>query len=697
MTPRAAALTHALGGVLLWGAGAGVAAQVPRLSDGSGSAERPAPVVARPEGAPLEERPGQSLRDSEPQSLVGPAFDEDGAMSVRSRRVASYTLSARLDAALHRIDGHGTLVWENASSRPATELFFHLYLNAFKNNRTVFLRSPFGAGRSGRGASKWGYLDVKRLAVRELGDADLWPHGKTASPDDADDETDVRVPLARAIAPGERVTLDLEWTSQLPEIVERTGYKRDFHMVGQWFPKIARREPDGTWVHFPFHAQSEFYSDFGSYDVALDVPAEMIVGATGLCTSEIVGAGRKVLRYRIDDVHDFAWTAWPAFLERAELMDGVNVRLLYPPGNEGNATATLAAIRHGLHHFGAAFGRYPYPVLTVVHPPVWAPAATGMEYPTLITTGFPWYTSLVSTFVERVTLHELGHQWFYGLVATDEHSWPFLDEGLTTHAEASAMKALLGTGDGFRAPGLTIDGDAYLRALAVDAGHDGVVARPAADFASFREIGALVYARTGTILETLGRVYGEPGLRRALGRYARRYRFDHPNPKHLVAVVREVMGDEPAELLRAALFEGGTVDFVAKDLQALPARPAAGIFDKASGRETTDPPEASGAPSRWVGRVLVYRHGTLRIPVDIELRFGNGTRERRTWSGRGGWQAIDCEGTSPLVSAVIDPDAKILLDEDLTNNSLTRTTGSTARLLERGLYVAELGLATLGP
>ncbi len=633
----------------------------------------------------------QSLRDAEPPQQVGAAFDDDRSMPLHAAKVASYVIAARLDALAHTIDGHATLSWVNASSRPATELYVHLYLNAFKNNRTVFLRSPFGAGRSGQGARTWGFIDVKSFVIRELGSGDLWPHG-AHDDDDPNDETDIRVPLPKPIEPGEHITVDYAWSSQLPEVVERTGYVRDFYMVGQWFPKIARREPDGVWAHFPFNAQSEFYSDFGSYDVTLDVPANMIVGATGERVADDVVADRRRVRYHADDVHDFAWTAWARFRERDRTLDGVEVRLLYPPGNEANADATVLAVDHGLRQFGAAFGRYPYPTLTVVHPPVWAPAATGMEYPTLITTGFPWYTAFVSSLVERVTLHELAHQWFYGLVATDEHSWPFLDEGITTYAESSAMRTLFGGASGFRAPGIAIDGDTYLRGLAIDAGHDDVVARPAADFANFGELGALVYARTGTILETLARVYGRDSLRRAIGRYARRYRFEHPNPKHLVATLREVMGDEPADFLSSALFEGGTVDFVAKDLQSLPARDAAGVFDGPRGRETT---AQHTHPDDWASRVLVYRHGTLRVPVDVELFFADGSKTRRHWDGQSRFQAFSARGRSPLVAAQVDPDQRVLLDDDLANNAVGK--GARARVVERSLYAAELAFGAVGP
>lgn len=638
---------------------------------------------------------GQTLRDTEPPPALGEAFDNDSSLSPSASPVASYTLRARLDDGEHSVSGEGTIEWSNVSSRPAEELYVHLYLNAFKNNRSVFLRSPFSGNRSGRSAEHWGSIDVQKLTVREMGGTNVWPENPR-SEDDAEDQTDIRVPLPRAVLPGEKITLDVAWTSRLPGIVERTGYVKDFHMVAQWFPKIARREPDGTWAHFPFNAESEFYSDYGNYDVTVDTPRALVVGATGSLVEEHDGAGRKVSRYRASSVHDFAFTAWRSFRTLEETMGDVRVRLLYPPGNDHNAERTLAAVRHGLAHFGTLFGRYPYPTLTVVHPPEFAPQASGMEYPTLITTGFPWYTGYVSTFVERVTVHELGHQWFYGLVGTDEHSWPFLDEGLTTFAESSAMRSLYGNGNGLAVSGLRVEGDAYFRALAAEAGHDDIVARPAASFSTFHELGALVYARTSTILETLGRVYGRPQVQRALGRYARRYRFAHPGPKHLIAAVREVMGDDAAATLHAALFEGGWVDFIAKDLRNTPVSPKAGMFDQGTKRETLEVPrEAKGRP--WASRVVVYRHGTLRLPVDVELEFEDGTRTRKRWDGYDKWRSFEVEGPSRVVSAVVDPDLKILLDDDLANNAVTRAPAVPFRTIERALYCTELLLGAMGP
>jgi hypothetical protein len=639
----------------------------------------------------------KSLRPGAPPRQVGARYDHDAAMPRHAEDIASYTLRVRLDPGKHTLTAKGTIRWKNASSKPAHELWLHLYLNAFKNDRTLFLRSPFGAGRSGQKAHEWGYIDVHKLVARELGNVDLWKHAARHSPDDPDDQTDIRVPLPKPVEPGQTLTLDTAWTARLPEIVERTGYSGSFYFVGQWFPKLARRDPDGTWVHFEFHPQSEFYADYGRYDVTIDVPESMRVGATGPRVSSHVSGGRRVVRHVIDDVHDFAWSAWDKFKEKHERIDGVNVRVLYPPGQDDNARRELDAVRFTLPFYSRLYGRYPYPVLTLVHPPEYARNSGGMEYPTLISTGGPWYAGALGVrIVEDVTIHELGHQWFYGLVATDEHAWPFLDEGLNTFAEGTAMRAHYGDGSLVDALGLQVSDRAFRRAASSAYGHDQLVALPAPRFADFREMGAIVYARTGTIMHTVANVYGEDRVQRALGRYARRYRFQHPGPQHFLGVMREVLGEDAADNLEDALFHRGWVDYVVRDLQTARVRPPGGIFDRASGRETV-PREATGSASEWVGRVLVFRHGSLRFPVDVELVSRDGRRTRRHWNGRGTWTSIEYRGPSPLVGAVVDPDQRIALDDNLLNNAISSSPGGAPRSLERGLYAAELLLGALGP
>lgn len=623
-----------------------------------------------------------------------PIRPHDGRSATKAVEIASYALDARLDASTHQIFGKGTITWRNASRVATDELWLHLYLNAFKNERTLYLRSPFKSGRSGDRAARWGYIDVKRLAAREFDGVDLWPRRAKHSPGDPDDETDIRLPLPRPVEPGETLTLEVEFVAQLPSIVERTGVSGSFHFAGQWFPKLARLEPDGTWAHFAYHPQAEYYADFGRYEVSVDVPSGFVLGATGRETARRTEGERQRVTFVAESVHDFAWTAWDGFQEQSERIDGVDVRLLYPDGHDTNARVTLASLRHALPLMNARYGRYPHPTLTVVHPPQHAANAGGMEYPTLITTGGPWYAPLTGIrAVESVTVHELAHQWFQGIVASDERSWPFLDEGLTTWVEGDLMRDAHGAASLIAWPDLSIAAESARRAAAAHFAHQDAIAQPADRFASFDAIGGLVYARTGTLLDTLANVHGRDRVRRALGNYARRSRFEHPSPKVLLAALRDEFGDDAADTISTALFERGWVDFVAGRIESVSRREAAGVFDRAGGRETVEDGEQSG----FVSRVRVMRHGTLRFPVEVELVFADGSSVRRSWDGRGTWTNIEQDSQEPLVAVRVDPDLRIALDQDLSNNFVAARTPRAPRTLERTAYLAALALAVGGP
>jgi hypothetical protein len=611
-----------------------------------------------------------------PRPELGPTWDDDAHLPAHAEDVADYTLRATLDPQAHTVHGAGTIRWTNTSRAAVHDLWLHLYLNAFKNDRSAFMRERVG-GRGSAPPDDWGWIDVRALALRtdDGPSVDLLPGLETKRGGD-DDETDAHVALPRDVRPGEAITLDVVFDDKLPAIVERTGYRGTFHMVGQWFPKIARLERDGTWSHFVFHHLAEFYSDFGTYDVTLDVPEGYTVGATGPAVESHVGGGRRVERHVQADVHDFAWTAWNLWHTKRERVDGVDVTVLYPPGFDDVAARDLDAVRFTLPYDGARYGPYPYGVLTVVHPQQDAAEAGGMEYPTLITSSGAWWTPAGARIPEIVTVHELGHQWFYGLVATNEVLWPVLDEGVNQFAEADTMAK-------WKGPSSAVD---LLRLSASDAAVDGVtsstsahdepVAQPAYAFSTGGNYGRLVYGRTAAILATLAAVYGDDAVARALGRYARRFRFEHPVPSDLVGAFAEVLGEQPAATLGTALFDEGWVDYAADGAWSGPA-------------------DDGG----WQGSVVVRRRGTLVLPVDVELLLADGTTRRERWDGHGDWKRFPWHGPVALQGAVVDPDHRILIDERLSNNHAATATGggSTRRALERLTYWAELALQALSP
>ncbi|MEQ9319635.1 MAG: M1 family metallopeptidase, partial [Polyangiaceae bacterium] len=473
----------------------------------------------------------------------------------------AYQLKATLDVLEHRVKGEGTITWRNASTEEQREVWLHLYLNAFKNERTVFMRSTATRGFRGGGKPEtWGWLRVDALKGQGT---DLWAKAEAHSPDDPDDETDIRVPLAEPVPPGGEVTFEVRWTAQLPTVTARTGYLGSFHMVAQWFPKLAKLEPDGTRAHFAFHRLSEFYADYGSYDVTIDVPQGFVVGASGPRVEEQDAGERHVVRHRMDRVHDFAFCAWDQFeVHERQAPTGVAMRALVPRGDGDLAALELDEAAFGLAFLGERFGAYPYEVLTIVHPPPKAREAGGMEYPTLITTGGRWYQPrLGMRNLESVTIHELAHQWFYGLLGSNEHAWPFLDEGLTTWATLWALESRYPDRSGFSGGwlGWTIGHPALVRAGSAKAAGKDAIARSARDFALGSDYGGLVYARTATLLESLRRLYPEK-MPVAMKAYADAHRFGHPVPDDLLSAVREHVGERAATAMRRVLFERGTLD-----------------------------------------------------------------------------------------------------------------------------------------
>lgn len=610
---------------------------------------------------------GQSAGADEPRpALVGssaPTSTEASFLREHADEVASYTLRVRLDEAAHVVTGEGTLRFRNTSRASLRELPLHMYLNAWKSDETRYARSRATDFRGGNPGAR-GSITLTELGL--LGGPDLLDTLRVAPECGEGDETLVTLTLPEPLGPGATVTLRLAFRSELPALDLRTGHVGSFHMVGQWFPKLAALASDGTFARFPFERLSEFFADFGAYDVTIDVPADMVVGATGALASVTTEGSRSRHRFVARDVHDFAFTAWEGFDERATTSDGVRLRCLFPRGEEAVARVELDAAARGLPALSRRFGRYPYETLTIVHPPDGAVEAGGMEYPTLITTGGHWYAAHSGAReLEGLTLHELAHQWFYGIVATDEHLYPVLDEGLASFATTLVLEELYPTSSALALPSLSVSWAPVERLIALESPIDGKLLRPAADFESGAAYGALVYYRAATLLSSLDRVT-RGGLARGVARFAREGRFSHPSPDDLVRAVEREAGVVAARALRVAFEQGAELDAFVDGVE-----------------------RAGDATTR--ARVRLRRRGTIALPLEVDLTV-DGAVERHQWPAELALVTLEARAAGELTRVVIDPEHHALLDADLANNVLAR---GTARLAPRVLVGAAL-LGALG-
>ena len=328
--------------------------------------------------------------------------ERTGNEATLSDRVVTYSIDAELDTAKHAVTGKQHMTWRNRSDQPVTHVYFHLYLNAFQNDGSTWFteRKVLTAHGRSRGAAtlkkgEWGWINLQQ--VRQGGVPLKW---RFVQPDGgpATDQTVVRVELAEPVPAGGTLALDMDFHSQLPRVVERTGWFGDFNLVGQWFPKIGVLELPGErgataprWNVHEFHFNSEFYADFGLYDVRLTVPDGYTVGAVGKQQGAPQQANGKTTYHFVQgDVHDFAWVAAKGY----KTLDGswqgpgspdVAVRVIYPAEYVASAAPSLRATTDSLTYFSQTLGAYPYQTVTVVIPPYNASEAGGMEYPTFFT------------------------------------------------------------------------------------------------------------------------------------------------------------------------------------------------------------------------------------------------------------------------------------------------------------------------
>jgi hypothetical protein len=615
-----------------------------------------------------------------------------------------YDLSARLRPEDKSVEGQGQIRWSNKTDTPVRELWWHLYLNAFRNDHsTMMIESSGGKLRSEtfeRG--KWGSIDVTRLS---LDGVDLLGARTFEHPDDdnTEDRTVMRTPLPREVAPGESIDLQIAFLSKLPKVFARSGYAGDFFMVAQWFPKIGVLESRGKWNCHQYHATSEFFSDYGRYKVAITVPKRFVVGATGRRIETKEGDdGSITYLHQQDRVHDFAWTADPRFLRKERdfvfkervtpeelkeassllgvppedlALSDVKLILLLQPEHAMFEERYFTAVQNAIKWFGLWYGAYPYETLTIVDGPRTAMGAMGMEYPTLITGGSRWPPSELPS-PEGVTVHEFGHQYWYGLVGSNEFEESWLDEGFNTYSTGKVLDraygswvyapSLLGVPlvPWFESEKLTQIDVALLGTL-ISPTSDAIVRR-AWEFRDALSYGVNSYSRTGLVLRQLEVELGPEVFARAMRAYHLAYRYKHPRTEDFIATVERVSGKDLGELFGRLIHSPGAIDYAIDELWSARLAPAEGVGDDGK----LLPWRAEKTPL-FRTDVYVERLEEVAHPVTTEIRFEDGSSHVEAWDGEYRWKRITMTGPSRAVSARLNPNKPLLVDLDRADDSRT--------------------------
>ena len=731
-----------------------------------------------------------------------PAQDPAGANEVH------YRIQARLDlleadapedpqavppAAERRLTGSIALSWTNQSGEPVSDLWFHLYWNAYSTDASTHLTESGGLLRGvTMGDDEWGWqrMTAARLAG---GGADLLPSLRWQQPDDAneDDLTVFSLDLPQPVTSGETVELELEWEARVPRVRRRTGYKDEFLLMAHWFPKLGVYEAGRGWNCHQFHMNTEFYSDYGTYEVSLDLPREYsgkVFGSGGEPIESANGEDRVLVRFlapsredraRMDAtgelprMHAFSWTADPDFVvwqrefewndwareyatevEEVEAALGrevtgrdVKVTVLIQKERAEQAERHYDATCAALFFYGLWWGEYPYEHITVIDPPWGGRAAGGMEYPTLFTCGTRKYTFPEMYVPESVTVHEAGHQFWYGLVGNNEFEAAWLDEGFNSYTDSEVLFRRYGPSHGTtdyaslpmegvhiagkpatsglqgmlslaRLPLPYLDFEAHpvrrgggslfdwwvdqpLSTLAPrysdprwdDRG--GYLRDPNTDpietwafhYADRNSYRTNSYPRPAVALRTLEGVTGRAPFLRGMRAYSEDWRYRHPYGADFYAAFEEGSGlgediawywDEVFQSTATGDWSVQVSQSKVKDARGF-GLGADGQFALRESEEEPQPEDPAGTTAEpdvqdgpWRVEVLVRRDGTLSLPLPIRMRFANETERSEVWSREQqlekDWLRFQFVSDSKLSSVELDPEGKIYMDADMSNN-----------------------------
>lgn len=541
----------------------------------------------------------------------------------------TYAIEATLDDEAHVLRASERIEFRNLTGPEITRLYLHLYPNAFRDARTAYARDvarlpwfsnpldwiPWGSRR--------GFMTIH--SVRIGGEAARF----------SVDETVLEVLLAQPLAPGEALRIEIAFDFQIPVLQRAIGYRGASYAMGVWFPKLA--VPDtGAWRGEEPPTEEQFYTDCGSYDVSLTLPADLVVAATGALTLSAANRdGTTTRRWRAEQVRYFAWVADRRFRVGRFTWNHVAVQYLHVDGDQRSRDQEslergMETIRAALDFFSARYGPYPHGTLVVAETPALGSGVGGVAFSQLILLPAGMRRSLVlSPLYDGVLAHEIAHQWWGMAVGTREGQDGWLTEGLAEFAARDLERTRQE-----KSTYLTFRRSEYLNQAA--SGFDQRILQADADFGDHGARQVAVYAKASFVLDMLQYLVGRYTLDAVLRAYAERHRNGTARTADFVALAESVSGQDLGWFFDQWLEGSGVCDYAVEGV--------------ATAR--------SGAGFRSV--ITLSRQGAIVMPVDVEITLEDGTVSRHRWSGRERSHEIVLDAGARVRSAVVDPERRVL-------------------------------------
>ena len=565
------------------------------------------------------------------------------AVGLSPKVPVEYTIEARLDTATHMVYGQERIRFLNPIDEPLDQLCFHLYPNAFKDTSTVFCREDSRVRKNVAGGN------VSRLDV-----SDLEIDGRNVDLSRIHiDGTLMYFDLNRELPPGRETEISLGFELLVPRVIIRFGYdSKGNYLLAHWFPILCGYQK-GRLIDWEYHANSEFFSDFGNYTVKLTLPTGFGVGSTGALTELESDDSLAVWQAKADTVIDYAFACGPAFQIRESDTLGIKIHYLLREDRLRSFDRIDKITRYSLAYCSGSLFEYPYRDFTLVD---LDPGAGGLELPGLAAVDLdPPMRMMTLSAIDATIAHEIVHQWFYATVATNEFEEPWLDEGLTTFFTSEIMNSYSGNEGYVDIFGYKISLAELLRSAALIGGPSYPIDLKSWEYPDQVEYNNAVYSRASMVLKTMERVLGDSVFAESLRDFARRYRFAHPNGDDFLKSLSSFSGIDLSEF--ASQFVTGTarVDYEVTSL-------GYSKVDQDSA-EATEKYDISVGVRRKLGGI---------VPQKITVVLEDGARLDTLWDGKSRVAEFEFTANSQPDYAALDEDGIIELDENRTNNRMYR-------------------------
>ena len=589
---------------------------------------------------------------------------------------ADYVIKAALDPSTQTIAGAETIRYTNNSPDTLRFLWLQLDMN-LGSRKTRF--TPLDHFFFPEDSSFHMGATIERVqAVRPAGrgtqaTALAWWVNSTM----------MRVDLDHPLPPKSAVTLAIGWHYQVPPNSGRTGrqpYPEGWlYQIAQWYPRMAVYDDVQGWNTDQYTGASEFYLEYGDFDVTLTVPAAYTVAATGtlrngaqvfpplilrrLATAahadtivHIITAGElgstallppgvgptRTWHFTATTLRDFAWAAAPNFVWDVTSWNGILMQALYPPEQTETWKTAADMNRHAVK-IHSRWGPYPWPTAISVEGPV-----GGMEYPMITFDNAENPKELYYTMA-----HEQGHEWFPMMVGSDERLYPWMDEGFNTFIDWFSFRDRYPT-DTVRLRTLEFGSlPAYLEFLSQYAGPETPIMETQDRSPNGLMSGWNAYGKPAVALHFLReQVVDSNAFDAAFREYVRRWIYRHPQPEDFFRTMDNALGEDLSWFWRSWFYRTDHLD------------------------QAVDSVAQADTSGRVVSRVFLSSRREMVAPVEIRVTRADGTVETtklpvETWltGPQAVWVLVDRPAARP-VKIEIDPRG-VYPDVDRSNNTWT--------------------------